>query len=76
MNDVIKEEKVPFAEDLGPQWQIAAAGDLDHSGHNDIIWEDHETGLRYAWFMDGLDNVGGGGLGIISDMSWQIAGLR
>ncbi len=43
--------------------------------HTTIYWQNTETGLRYLWFMDGLDLVEMGGIGTFGAGVWDIVGV-
>jgi peptidyl-Asp metalloendopeptidase len=36
-------------------WQVAAIGDFDGDGRDDIYWRNRQTGFNDLWLMDGLD---------------------
>ncbi|RYF44609.1 MAG: hypothetical protein EOO38_17545, partial [Cytophagaceae bacterium] len=38
--------------EIGPSWIIAASGDYNNDGTDDILWRNTATGQVYAWQMD------------------------
>jgi hypothetical protein len=79
MNDTTLVDSVLLSPSGVPPdtWRIAAAGDLNHDGHADLIWQ-HEDGRLAAWLMLGTTmansiplnptQVSGGSV-------WQIKGM-
>ncbi len=48
------------ASQLGQEWQPASVGDLDGDGRADLLWRNSTSGQVNAWFLGGLEKVGGG----------------
>jgi serralysin len=79
MNDTTLVDSVLLSPSGVPPdtWRIAAAGDLNHDGHADLIWQ-HEDGRLATWLMLGTTmansillnptQVSGGSV-------WQIKGM-
>jgi hypothetical protein len=40
-----------------PEWRIRAAGDVNHDGHPDLIWQNSLTGQIAFWIMNGTTAV-------------------
>ncbi len=57
------------------RWNIVDAGDLDGNGKTDLIWHNTETGLLYAWLMDGLEVLSMTGLGEVANTAWKAVAL-
>jgi hypothetical protein len=58
-------------------WRIAAAGDINHDGHPDLIWQ-HKNGMLAAWLMLGTtmaDLILLNPTPVDGGSSWQIKGM-
>lgn len=53
------------------RWNIVDAGDLNGNGKTDLLWHNTETGLLYAWMMDGLMILDMTGLGTVANTDWK-----
>ncbi|WP_395645058.1 FG-GAP-like repeat-containing protein [Terricaulis sp.] len=53
-------------------WAIQNIGDYNGDGRADILWRD-DTGVVYAWLLDGANIIGAGGLSGVG-AEWQIIG--
>lgn len=40
---------------VDPSWHLAALGDIDGDGIDDLIWENGDFGLRFFWLINGLE---------------------
>src|SRR5262249_40411222 len=57
-------------------WQVAAIGDFDGAGRDDILWRHSVTGENYLYPMDGLAiNPSEGFMRTVADLSWKVAGV-
>ncbi len=57
------------------RWNIVDAGDLNGNGKTDLLWHNTETGLLYAWMMDGLMILDMTGLGMAANTDWKAVAL-
>jgi subtilisin family serine protease len=51
-----------------------AIWDVNADGKQDILWRNSSTGDIYTWTMNGITEIGGVDMGIVSDQTWQIVG--
>lgn len=67
-------------------WEIVGAGDFNHDGQADLLWQNHASGLVSAWLLEWPTNapssvnwrVTSGTLlspGQVSDTDWKIRGV-
>lgn len=58
-----------------PRWRLAASGDFDGNGSQDVVFQ-HEDGRLAIWLMSGTALIAGGpiGPGQVADLNWQIRG--
>jgi alpha-tubulin suppressor-like RCC1 family protein len=54
---------------------MAASGDVDGDGINDIVWENDSTGARVAWIMNGTAGVVSAPQITTEVTAWRIVGL-
>jgi hypothetical protein len=48
---------LPGGNDVGA-WKIVATEDLDGDGRADWLWQNRNSGVLYAWLMDGMTRLG------------------
>ncbi|HYD88587.1 MAG TPA: M10 family metallopeptidase C-terminal domain-containing protein [Vitreimonas sp.] len=62
------------AQQVGLDWSIAALGDLDGDGRDDIVWR-NEGGATVVWRMDGASAVAAAATSAQPGLEWAIAGV-
>jgi hypothetical protein len=58
----------------GPSWTEIGAGDFNHDGQSDILWQNASTGQVSIWEMSGNKVVGGGPLTSNPGPVWKAIG--
>jgi WD40 repeat protein len=48
--------------------------DFDGDGHNDLVFQNSQTGLIAAWFMNGLSVLGASTVSTLPQAGWQVRG--
>jgi len=56
-------------------WQIAGVGDFNGDGTDDILWQNHATGLIGAWQIRNAMYDGWRGFHVLGSNQWLIAGI-
>ncbi len=58
-------------------WRIAALGDLDADGRDDLLWRHGQSGALVVWYMDGLTRRAASFLdpAALPDLGWQALGI-
>jgi peptidyl-Asp metalloendopeptidase len=58
-------------------WVIIGASDFNGDGISDILWRNSVSGFVYMHIMSntGVNGAASGGVGTVSDLSWQIAAI-
>ena len=49
--------------------------DFDGDGHNDLVFQNIQTGQAIAWFMNGLNVLGGSTINLTPPAGWQVVGV-
>jgi hypothetical protein len=57
----------------GQNWKAIGAGDFNHDGHSDIVWQ-NTTGQVATWEMNGGNLIGGGTVSTNPGSSWHAIG--
>jgi hypothetical protein len=58
---------------VSPEWRVVQLADFNSDGRTDLLFQNRDSGLLYAWFMNGTSRTGAGFLsprGVSPD--WQI----
>lgn len=68
-----------LARVIGPRIDIGAVEyrpplDVDGDGHNDLLFQNSQTGQIVAWYMNGLNVQGGIGLNNTPEPGWKVVG--
>ena len=58
----------------GPSWSAVGAGDFNHDGLSDILFQNKRSGQVSIWEMNGNHLVGGGPLSANPGPSWRAVG--
>lgn len=66
----------PRVPNIGAQWQVQGAADLNADGEDDLIWRDTVTGSVAFWIFKGGEFVNGGMIGNPVSLDWQITGVK
>jgi serralysin len=56
-----------------PGWKLAASGDFNDDGTDDLVWRNLASGQNVLWTMDNGQHVGTGDLGTFT--GWEIGAL-
>ena len=59
-------------------WKIRAVGDINADGRPDLLWQHLGDGSVAAWFMNGVNQIGGTLLSpsAVPDLGWKIVGPK
>jgi hypothetical protein len=55
-------------------WKIAATGDFNGDGKDDLLWYNTATGQVYETQMNGMSVLGEGFVYSVADPNWQVVG--
>lgn len=57
-------------------WKVRAVGDINGDGTPDLIWQHIGNGQVAAWFMNGVNQLGGSIISNVPDLGWRIVGPK
>lgn len=65
---------IPQVADL--DWRIAAVGDFNADGRDDLVWQHRTSGSLLVWLLDGVTVLAETPLtpGAVADTNWQVVG--
>jgi hypothetical protein len=54
--DFVRAEMLCGGDKPGIRWRLKAVADMNHDGHNDLLWQ-HFNGNVRIWYLNGLQKI-------------------